>query len=49
MFNKKEREQVNRFLSNQTFTFSITFFSNEGPTYDIEYGFKIVGERNSLT
>ena len=49
MFNEKEREKVNRYLSNQTFTCSIPFFSNDGPTYDIEYGFKIVGERRMMS
>lgn len=49
MFNEKEREKVNRYLSNQTFTCSIPFFSNEGPEYEIEYRFKIVGERRMMS
>ena len=50
MFNEKEREKVNRYLSNKTFTCSIPFFSNgDGPEYDIEYRFKIVGERRMIS
>lgn len=49
MFNEKEINQVNRYLSNQTFTCSIPFFSNDGPEYGVEYRFKIVGERRMIS
>lgn len=47
MFNEKEREQVNRYLSNQTFTCSIPFFSHDGAKYDMEYRFNIIGEKKN--
>jgi hypothetical protein len=49
MFNEKERNQVNRYLSNETFTCSIPFLSYDGPEYDIEYRFKIVGEKRLMS
>jgi hypothetical protein len=49
MFNEKERNQINKFLANQTFTCSVPFFLNDGPKYDIEYRFKIVGERRMMS
>ena len=49
MFNEKERNQVNRYLSNKTFTCSIPFLSYDGPEYDIEYRFKIVGEKRLMS
>lgn len=49
MFNEKEREKVNRYLSNKTFTCSVPFFSHDGPQYEIEYGFKVVGEKRMIS
>ena len=49
MFNEKEREQVNRYLSNQTFTCSIPFFIHDGPEYDIEYRFNVLGEKKMMS
>jgi hypothetical protein len=49
MFNEKEREQVNRYLSNETFTCSVPFFSTDGIEYEVEYSFKVVGERRMIS
>ena len=49
MFNEKEREQVNRYLSNETFTCSVQFFSTDGIEYEVEYSFKVVGERRMIS
>jgi hypothetical protein len=50
MFNEKEREQVNRYLSNETFICSVPFFSTDGSIeYEVEYSFKVVGERRMIS
>jgi hypothetical protein len=49
MFNEKERRDVNRYLSNQTFTCAIPFFTNDAPLYEIEYRFNIVGEKKMMS
>jgi hypothetical protein len=49
MFNEKEREQVNRYLSNQTFTCEIPFFSHDGPKYEVEYRFNVLGEKKMMS
>jgi hypothetical protein len=49
MFNEKERNQVNRYLDNETFTCPVPFFSYDGPEYEVEYRFKIVGERRMIS
>ena len=49
MFNEKERRDVNRYLSNQTFTCAIPFFTNDVPLYEIEYRFNIVGEKKMMS
>jgi len=49
MFNEKERNQVNRYLSNETFTCSIPLLSPTGPEYIVEYSFKVVGERRMIS
>ena len=49
MFNEKEINQINRYLSNETFMCSIPFFSYDGPKYDVEYRFKVVGERRMMS
>ena len=49
MFNEKERNQVNRYLSNKTFMCSVTFFSFDGPEYGVEYSFKVVGEKKMIS
>ena len=49
MFNEKERQQLNRFLTNETFICSVPFFSTQGMEYEIEYSFKVVGERRMMS
>ena len=49
MFNENERNQINRYLSNETFICEIPFFSYDGPKYDVEYKFKVVGERRMMS
>ena len=49
MFNEKERQQVNRYLSNETFTCSVPFFSYDGPKYEVEYRFKVIGEKKMIS
>ena len=49
MFNEKERNQLNRFLTNETFMCSVPFFSTQGMEYEIEYSFKVVGERRMMS
>ena len=49
MFNEKERQQLNRFLTNETFLCKVPFFTVDGPKYEIEYRFKIVGERQMIS
>jgi len=49
MFNEKERNQLNRYLANETFICDIPFFSIDGPKYDVEYRFKVVGERRMMS
>jgi hypothetical protein len=49
MFNEKEREKVNKYLSNQTFTCQIPFFTPDSPKYEIEYRFNIVGEKRMMS
>jgi len=49
MFNEKERRDVNRYLSNQTFTCQIPFFTPDAPKYEIEYIFNIVGEKRMMS
>lgn len=49
MFNEKERNQVNRYLSNETFTCSIPLLSPTGPEYNVDYSFKVVGERRMIS
>lgn len=50
MFTEKERNQLNRFLSNQTFTCSAVIM-DMGPEwkYEFEYRFKIVGEKKMMS
>ena len=50
MFTEKERNQLNRFLSNQTFTCSAAIMDT-GPEhkYEFEYRFKIVGEKKMMS
>ena len=47
MFNEKEREQVNRFLSNQTFDCSAPMFGVVD--IEFEYRFEVVGERKMIS
>lgn len=49
MFNEKERQQINRYLSNETFTCSVPFFSYDGPKYEVEYRFKVIGEKKMIS
>jgi len=49
MFNEKERTQLNRYLSNETFECSVPFFGIDSPKYGVEYRFKIVGERRMIS
>jgi hypothetical protein len=49
MFNEKERRDINRYLSNQTFTCSIPFFTPDSPKYEIEYRFNVVGEKRMMS
>lgn len=49
MFNEKERQQLNRYLTNETFLCDVPFFSIDGPKYEVEYRFKIVGERQMIS
>lgn len=49
MFNEKERQQLNRYLTNQTFLCDVPFFSFDAPKYQVEYIFNIVGERKMIS
>ena len=49
MFNEKERNQLNRYLANETFICDVPFFSYDGPKYEVEYRFKVVGERRMMS
>jgi hypothetical protein len=50
MFTEKERNQLNRFLSNQTFTCSAAIMDmGPEPKYEFEYRFKIVGEKKMMS
>lgn len=48
MYNEKERREVNKFLSMQTFTCSVPFLSLDSK-YEINYRFEIVGERRMIS
>lgn len=49
MFNKKEINQINRYLSNESFICSVPFFTYDGPEYEVEYRFKVVGEKRMMS
>jgi len=48
MFTEKEREKVNRYLSDQTFECSVPLLHSD-TKYMFEYRFKIVGERRMMS
>ena len=49
MFNEKERERVNRFLSNQTFDCSAPMLGLTNHDIGFEYRFEVVGERKMIS
>ena len=49
MFNEKEINQINRYLSNELFICSVPFFTYDGPEYEVEYRFKVVGEKRMMS
>jgi hypothetical protein len=50
MFTEKERNQLNRFLSTQTFTCSASLMDiSPEHKYEFEYRFKIVGEKKMMS
>ena len=49
MFNEKEINQINKYLSNESFICSVPFFTYDGPEYEVEYRFKVVGEKRMMS
>jgi len=49
MFNEKEINQINRYLSNESFICSVPFFTYDGPEYEVGYRFKVVGEKRMMS